>query len=234
MGMQGQNRIILLGRNIIQNALLCEFLQSELGWECTLLDELPTTHEKNSKEQTLFLFDVSSYPWNKLIDFLNNSKSPAESACIGFLNMQEDDAYDYLLEQEGLKGIFFEDTTQEQLVKGIKTIFKGECWFSRKMMARYLESHRHEGVKQSCVVKARLTKKEQEILKYIAQGDTNEAISKRLSVSVHTIKTHVYNIFRKIGVNNRIQAVKWMSESGSELVDKPRKTVFPGAPGLIN
>jgi len=51
-----------------------------------------------------------------------------------------------------------------------------------------------------------LTDREVEVLNLIAEGFTNPEISNILSISVHTAKTHVINIFNKLGVNNRTQA----------------------------
>lgn len=51
-----------------------------------------------------------------------------------------------------------------------------------------------------------LTDREVEVLNLIAEGFTNPEISDILSISVHTAKAHVINIFNKLGVNNRTQA----------------------------
>ena len=50
-----------------------------------------------------------------------------------------------------------------------------------------------------------VTRREQEILRKLADGKSNREISDELYVSVRTIDTHVYNIFRKCGVKNRIE-----------------------------
>lgn len=55
----------------------------------------------------------------------------------------------------------------------------------------------------------RLTLREQEVLKAMQQGASNLDISRILYISENTVRTHVYNIFKKIAVKNRIQAVKW-------------------------
>ena len=70
---------------------------------------------------------------------------------------------------------------------------------------------------QTCALPI-FTKREKQILRLTATGVTNTEIGEVLSVSTHTVKTHVYNLFKKIGVNNRIQAVNWAKEHMSELV----------------
>ncbi|AWF82610.1 helix-turn-helix transcriptional regulator [Microbulbifer sp. A4B17] len=54
-----------------------------------------------------------------------------------------------------------------------------------------------------------LTRREQEILEQLTTGEPNSAIATKLHLSEHTVKNHMYNIFRKIGVKNRIQASNW-------------------------
>lgn len=54
-----------------------------------------------------------------------------------------------------------------------------------------------------------LTRREQEILAHLTTGEPNSIIASRLHLSEHTVKNHMYNIFRKIGVKNRLQASNW-------------------------
>jgi len=59
-----------------------------------------------------------------------------------------------------------------------------------------------------------LTGREQQVLKLIAGGATNTEISERLQISPHTVKSHVINIFNKLGVNDRTQAAVWAARHG--------------------
>ncbi|WP_250458992.1 helix-turn-helix transcriptional regulator [Microbulbifer litoralis] len=54
-----------------------------------------------------------------------------------------------------------------------------------------------------------LTPREQEILTQLTTGEPNSVIASKLHLSEHTVKNHMYNIFRKIGVKNRLQASNW-------------------------
>ena len=58
-----------------------------------------------------------------------------------------------------------------------------------------------------------LTIREQEIMRCLMTGASNSEIASSLFVSEHTIKSHLYNVFKKINVRNRLQAVRWAKEN---------------------
>ncbi len=62
-------------------------------------------------------------------------------------------------------------------------------------------------------VQANLTSREVEVLCFVAKGSTNTEISTKLSISHHTVKSHVVHIFNKLGVNDRTQAAVWAAQN---------------------
>ena len=57
-----------------------------------------------------------------------------------------------------------------------------------------------------------LTSREKEVLILIASGHSSRKISDTLCISSHTVKTHIYNIYNKINVSNRLQATLWAAK----------------------
>ena len=55
------------------------------------------------------------------------------------------------------------------------------------------------------VLKPKLTKREGEIIKLVVEGYSNKQISKKLSISENTVKTHLVHIFKKFGIGHRLQ-----------------------------
>ncbi len=59
-----------------------------------------------------------------------------------------------------------------------------------------------------------LTRREKEILELVCDGATNKEIAERLFLSISTVKNHIHNIYGKIGVGNRAQAIIRVQEIG--------------------
>lgn len=59
-----------------------------------------------------------------------------------------------------------------------------------------------------------LTKRELEVFKQLVTGKTNKQVGEKLHISVSTVKTHVINIYSKLGIKNRVQAVEKAKEYG--------------------
>lgn len=97
------------------------------------------------------------------------------------------------------------------IIHSIRRIHAGETWVDRQLscsetfaaFARQTFGHDNEGDRKVIGV---LSKREQEIISLVAEGLTNENISKKLFISQRTVKIHLNNIFRKLGVKNRTQA----------------------------
>lgn len=115
----------------------------------------------------------------------------------------------------GVRGIFYRDDSTETLGKGIEAILSGDVWFRRELLYRAatgaLDGPADDTVPESAPI---LTARERQILCCLAQGASNQQISEQLCVSLHTVKTHLYRIYRKIGARSRHQAALWALDLG--------------------
>ena len=95
-----------------------------------------------------------------------------------------------------------------ELVEAIHTVYKGESALhpavARKLVERFRDADIKEGRQKKVDL---LTERELEVLKMAAQGMSNKEISSELSLSVHTIESHFGNIFSKLGLYSRVEAV---------------------------
>jgi len=159
--------------------------------------------------QSLWLLDLDTLPEPTLYRLLQTALSGGVLAVLlAFANVTDVSTLDQLLIYPQLRGIFHAGTTPEAIARGINAIWDGELWLPRRFFSDCLKAAHHAAAPLSPRLSV-LTNKEREILSHIAQGNTNTAIAESLHLSVHTVKTHIYNLFRKLGVENRTQATNW-------------------------
>lgn len=110
----------------------------------------------------------------------------------------------------GASGFLLKDAEPEQLLDSIRTVYSGNAVLAPKVTKGILQSLRAGGDTAEAAdadLLAVLTDREQEILRLIALGYTNDEIAEAEFVSMATVKTHVRHIFDKTGSRDRVQAV---------------------------
>jgi DNA-binding NarL/FixJ family response regulator len=105
----------------------------------------------------------------------------------------------------GAKGYLAHSAKESEIRMAIDIVQDGSVWAPRKVMARLLESTSAESKATGKPAKApKFTKRELEVLRLLAAGHPNPAIGRALGIDVNTVKKHVGNLMRKVGVDNRI------------------------------
>ncbi|MFM5223489.1 LuxR C-terminal-related transcriptional regulator [Aeromonas caviae] len=108
-------------------------------------------------------------------------------------------------------GLFFRQDSLDRLVFGIRKVLQGEYWIPRHLLCDLVDYYR-KGNGQPLRQQTLLTAREQEIVRHLMTGASNTEIADSLFVSEHTVKSHLYNVFKKLNVKNRLQAVSWAKE----------------------
>ena len=129
-----------------------------------------------------------------------------------------DDALD-----AGADGFLLKRATPEQLVEGIRTVYRGDALVAPAVTRRLLTAYaaRRPPDREQLRLAARLTEREAEVLRALAEGLSNAEIAARVWLSPETVKTHVKAILGKLGVRDRTQAVVWAHRTG--FVGPPRE-----------
>lgn len=199
----GSGRIVVIvGTGSVQNRLLARVIE-RAGYACTVM---PAQADEAAGAAALALADAA-----ELGEQLPALCAARRFAVIAVLNADAPLA-ERIVGLPGVKGIFFRDTTEDQLLRGIAAIFGGEYWLPRRLLCAHLESTRTLPGAPEPDGAGGLTPKEKETLRLLAGGRSTGDIALALKVSPHTVKTHLYNLFRKIRVTSRVQAVHWASQ----------------------
>lgn len=219
-----KKRIILYGQQNLQNSILVGYLNQHTGAECQLASQPYWKAEWNKDiRPTLILIDAELSRLEKINDLLEQIYQQTLDLRVAFYAVPHSHPVEKLIAWPMVAGLFHDDTTQQQLCKGIDELFLGDYCFSRQLIADYLYRTRQKP-KPKLNIDTPLTKREVQILQQTATGATNTEIAEQLNVSMHTVKTHMYNLFKKLGVVNRMQAVNWAQdhlEEFDEVTYKP-------------
>ncbi len=120
------------------------------------------------------------------------------------LTIHDDEEYIYELFNAGISGYILKDVGSEELIKAIDRVSAGEAVFHPSVTQKLLGQFRQ--LTKSRENRPHLTPRELEVLTCITQGKSNKEIAALLYISEKTVKNHLTNIFRKIGVEDRTQA----------------------------
>ncbi|MBW2604859.1 MAG: response regulator transcription factor [Deltaproteobacteria bacterium] len=205
--------IHVVGTNKLQNELLLAFLKEKPGVNgaCTqTLESTDSIHQNDSESVQFFLVDYKNIGTENLwaeIDLLRNNNSC--ECFFALCNVEPEMEIEKFALSNNIKGLFYKNDLPSIIRKGIFAILNGDYWYSRKTLTKHLLKPNPSMNSINHADLCNLTVREREILSLIASGLPNKKIAEDLFISVHTVKTHIYNIYKKINVNNRFQAVLW-------------------------
>ena len=116
----------------------------------------------------------------------------------------------------GVHGLIAKEDEIRLVPVAVNSIMQGELWCSRTVLRAVIDNYRvfspspdGDGGNGSI-----LTEREREILKLIAQSYRNKEIAEKLGISYYTVVTHIYNIYRKLDVNRRVDAIHYAITNG--------------------
>jgi DNA-binding NarL/FixJ family response regulator len=130
------------------------------------------------------------------------------------LTMFEDDDSVFAAMRAGAKGYLLKGADQEEIVRAISAVGSGEAIFGPAIATRVIEYFTAPQPTHAAQAFPELTAREREVLELIAQGHNNAAIARHFVLSQKTVRNHVSNIFTKMQVADRAQAIVRAREAG--------------------
>jgi DNA-binding NarL/FixJ family response regulator len=142
------------------------------------------------------------------IEATRHIKAIAPGIAVLVLTAYDNEQYIFAFLEAGAAGYLLKDVSVEQLVHAVRAVHAGESMLhpaiTRKVINRFAQSEEkndpYNGTDQ-------LTDRELEVLRLAAMGMSNRSISRELNISVRTVQTHLSNVFNKMGVGSRTEAV---------------------------
>ena len=146
----------------------------------------------------------------ELINELKNS-SPDVKIVILTVDMGESQTMDAL--RFGVKGVALKSMPIPLLLQCLRKVATGGLWMEKESIGRAFEKmlHREAGMRRLATI---FTPREIEVMQSVAGGLSNQQIAEKLLVQEGTVKIHVHNIYRKLGINNRVDLTLYAQKRG--------------------
>ena len=151
----------------------------------------------------VLLLDINM-PKKNGLEVLKSLKSKRSKLKVLVLTVHNEIEYLMKAVDIGVNGYVLKDSESAELKKAIFTVAEGETYIQPSLIPA-LNAKMIETNKDAEKIKS-LTKSELDVLKLLAVGMFNKEVGKRLEISERTVKNHVSNIFKKLGVTDRTQA----------------------------
>lgn len=206
--------LFLVMKQTIQSRAISYIINTKLGCETSFINNEIELANLNEEKKPLLLVDINNLPninqhlWDS---FFNTNISQARTVLLNTAtNFDKND----LLDWPNCCGIFQESSSLDLFQQGMLKILSGEYWLPRAIMNELLQHYRKDKLNSEPQLIS-LTRRECDVLRLLTTCNSNIDIANALFVSEHTVKSHLYNAFKKTDVKNRIQAANWAKDNPS-------------------
>jgi two-component system nitrate/nitrite response regulator NarL len=156
------------------------------------------------------LMDINM-PLMNGVEATQELKSRHPNLKILMLTMHDDKEYIMQAMQAGAMGYLLKEISSDKLVQAIKTVYSGGTYFCKKVTQTLFS----EPMSKTEIQEPNpLSRREESVLKLIAQGESNKRIASNLDISVRTVETHRQNIKHKLNIQSAAGLAKYALERG--------------------
>jgi DNA-binding NarL/FixJ family response regulator len=135
------------------------------------------------------------------------------SAKVLVLTMYDNEEYVYQILKSGAGGYMLKNSGRDELASAIRAVARGDRFFSPRVSEIVMEAYLRKSETRDDVPTndndTLLTKREREILIYIAEGLNNSQIAEKLFISARTVETHRTNIMQKLDIHDAANLVRF-------------------------
>lgn len=193
------------------HGLLDSVPDTEVVGEATSGEEAITLAEKLQPD--IILMDIKMPGINGL-QAMREILQTSPHIRILIVSMLEDDDSVFAAMRAGARGYLPKGANQTEMLRAIRAVSNGEAIFGPSIAQRLIGFFSTSRPSVQARIFPELTERESEVLALIAQGRTNEDIAGQLVLSLKTVRNHVSNIFSKLQVADRAQAIIRARDAG--------------------
>jgi DNA-binding NarL/FixJ family response regulator len=142
-------------------------------------------------------------------------QTPGNISRVLILTTFERDDYVFEALRAGASGFILKNAPPEDLIEAVRVVADGNALLAPSVTRRIINEFAQRTPRKDLNEKLNsLTEREIEVMRLIAKGKTNSEIAADLFVGETTVKTHISNLFTKLDLRDRVQAVVYAYESG--------------------
>lgn len=214
--MKSKTRILIADDHPLLREALCQVLSKEPDMEVVgkASDGEEAIAMSSRMKPDVVIMDIIMPKFDG-IEASKKIKSISPSVAILILTAYDDDNYVLGLLEAGAAGYLLKSARGQDLVEAVRAIRAGESVLHPEIIEKLLK---RAILKSTGVIKSRtnelLSEREKEMLKLLATGMGNKEIAHRLCLSLRTVKAHMSNIFTKMNVASRSEALVEALRSG--------------------
>jgi len=201
--------ILLVENHVVVREGIRQFLEREANFEVVgeAGDGEEAVRMVSQLKPDVIVMDISM-PKLSGIEATKQIKALQPSAAVLILTAYDYEQYIFPLLEAGAAGYLLKDVSSRELISAIQTVYRGEAVLHPAIARKVMERLRQPKLEPTGErVSDLLTERETSILKMAAKGMSNSDIAQELHLSVRTIESHLGNIFNKLGVGSRTEAV---------------------------
>lgn len=201
--------ILLAENHVVVRESIRQFLEREANFEVVgeAGDGEEAVRMVSQLKPDVIVMDISMPKLNG-IEATKQIKALQPSAVVLILTAYDYEQYIFPLLEAGAAGYLLKDVSSRELISAIQTVYRGEAVLHPAIARKVMERLRQPKVEPTGErASDLLSERETSILKMAAKGMSNSDIAQELHLSVRTIESHLGNIFNKLGVGSRTEAV---------------------------
>ena len=161
------------------------------------------------------LMDIQMPLMNGLDATRQITQTPGNTSRVLILTTFERDDYVFEALRAGARGFILKNAAPEDLIEAVRVVADGNALLAPSVTRRIINEFAQRTARNDLKNKlSSLTEREIEVMRLIAKGKTNSEIAADLFVGETTVKTHISNLFTKLDLRDRVQAVVYAYESG--------------------
>ena len=208
-------RIVVADDHPLYRRGLSALLSAQEGWAVVAeeVDGVGAVTAAHARQPDVVVMDLRM-PGLDGIEATRRIVTTSPHVAVLVLTMYDDDASVFAAMRAGARGYLLKGADQTEIVRAVGAVADGEAIFGASVAARILEFFAAPRPRGTEVVFPQLTAREHEVLDLIAAGRSNAELAAVLVLSPKTVRNHVSNIFSKLQVADRAQAIVLARDAG--------------------